>query len=257
MPCAGWRRSRTPAGSARTGFRANSIRYYLAASGWLILAAMVFDALDGYFARLFKSTGRFGAELDSLCDAISFGAAPAFLLLQLGPQLGPAAIAPVDGRRRHAVLDVHDPAAGALQRRIARRRRQRQAISRLAVAGRGRMPRDRWPSSAASWASNWPTLRPAARSFRTGDRGRCSARCFVALLMVSHVAYPHLTKSLLRGRRQPRLRCRSPCCSFSCANSRWCCSSGPMRSSGSAATWLPRRGPPLATTAARRERRHR
>src|SRR6266576_1820079 len=58
---------------------------YLAISGWLILAAMVFDTLDGVAARLFKSAGRFGAELDSLCDAVSFGAAPAFLLLQLGP----------------------------------------------------------------------------------------------------------------------------------------------------------------------------
>ena len=54
-------------------------------SGWLIIAAMVFDTLDGFAARLFKSAGRFGAELDSLCDAVSFGAAPAFLLLQLGP----------------------------------------------------------------------------------------------------------------------------------------------------------------------------
>ena len=60
-------------------------QFYLALSGWLILAAMVFDALDGYFARLFKAAGLFGAELDSLCDAVSFGAAPAFLLLQLGP----------------------------------------------------------------------------------------------------------------------------------------------------------------------------
>ena len=51
---------------------------YLAISGWLILAAMVFDTLDGFAARLFKSAGRFGAELDSLCDAVSFGAAPAF-----------------------------------------------------------------------------------------------------------------------------------------------------------------------------------
>src|SRR5262245_15835119 len=62
---------------------------YLAISGWLILAAMVFDALDGFFARLFKAAGQFGAELDSLCDAISFGAAPAFLLLQLGPGRNP------------------------------------------------------------------------------------------------------------------------------------------------------------------------
>jgi len=58
---------------------------YLALSGWLIVAAMVFDALDGYLARLSKTASKFGGELDSLCDAISFGVAPAFLLLRLGP----------------------------------------------------------------------------------------------------------------------------------------------------------------------------
>ena len=69
----------------KDGFIRDLDNFSLAASGWLILAAMIFDAMDGYFARLFKSAGRFGAELDSLCDAVSFGAAPAFLLLQLGP----------------------------------------------------------------------------------------------------------------------------------------------------------------------------
>jgi CDP-diacylglycerol--serine O-phosphatidyltransferase len=48
----------------------------------LIYLAMVFDALDGSAARLTKQTSEFGAQLDSLCDAISFGAAPAFLMLQ-------------------------------------------------------------------------------------------------------------------------------------------------------------------------------
>jgi len=53
-------------------------------SGWLIFMAMIFDALDGYLARRVKSASQFGAELDSLCDAVSFGVAPGFLLLQLG-----------------------------------------------------------------------------------------------------------------------------------------------------------------------------
>ncbi len=53
-------------------------------SGLLIFVAMVFDAIDGYLARLSKTASQFGAELDSLCDAISFGAAPGFLLLRLG-----------------------------------------------------------------------------------------------------------------------------------------------------------------------------
>ena len=48
-----------------------------AVAGWFILAAMVFDMLDGYVARLSKTASKFGGELDSLCDAISFGVAPA------------------------------------------------------------------------------------------------------------------------------------------------------------------------------------
>src|SRR5436190_23067922 len=47
----------------------------------LIFGAMVFDMLDGSAARLTRQTSELGAQLDSLCDAISFGVAPAFLML--------------------------------------------------------------------------------------------------------------------------------------------------------------------------------
>lgn len=53
-------------------------------AGWLIFLAMLFDVLDGYLARRAKQASQFGAELDSLCDAISFGATPAIFLVQLG-----------------------------------------------------------------------------------------------------------------------------------------------------------------------------
>ncbi len=49
-------------------------------AGWLIVIAAVFDALDGFMARLTKSSSELGVELDSLSDVISFGAAPSFLL---------------------------------------------------------------------------------------------------------------------------------------------------------------------------------
>ncbi len=49
----------------------------------LIFLAMLFDMLDGSAARLTNQTSDFGAQLDSLCDAISFGVAPAFLMLKL------------------------------------------------------------------------------------------------------------------------------------------------------------------------------
>lgn len=47
---------------------------------WLIVFAAVFDALDGFMARLANATSAFGIELDSLSDVVSFGVAPGFLL---------------------------------------------------------------------------------------------------------------------------------------------------------------------------------
>jgi len=46
----------------------------------LVLAAAVLDGIDGRIARLVRAESRFGAELDSLSDAISFGVAPALIL---------------------------------------------------------------------------------------------------------------------------------------------------------------------------------
>lgn len=48
-----------------------------------ILIAGVFDMLDGMMARLFKATSEFGVQLDSLCDVVSFGVAPAYMLYHL------------------------------------------------------------------------------------------------------------------------------------------------------------------------------
>src|SRR2546425_2859001 len=52
-------------------------------AGWYIFFAGILDALDGRVARLSKTGTRFGAELDSLVDIVSFGVAPAFLIYQL------------------------------------------------------------------------------------------------------------------------------------------------------------------------------
>jgi len=46
----------------------------------LILLANVFDGVDGYVARLTRSTSQFGIEFDSLADVVSFGVAPAVLV---------------------------------------------------------------------------------------------------------------------------------------------------------------------------------
>jgi CDP-diacylglycerol---serine O-phosphatidyltransferase len=52
-------------------------------AAWLIVLAGVADTLDGRVARITQTGSRFGAELDSLVDAISFGVAPAFVLYHL------------------------------------------------------------------------------------------------------------------------------------------------------------------------------
>ncbi|MCA9289842.1 MAG: CDP-alcohol phosphatidyltransferase family protein [Phycisphaerales bacterium] len=52
-------------------------------AGALIFVGMFFDAVDGSVARLTRSTSDLGAQLDSLCDLVTFGVAPAFMMLTL------------------------------------------------------------------------------------------------------------------------------------------------------------------------------
>jgi CDP-diacylglycerol--serine O-phosphatidyltransferase len=55
---------------------------HLTVAAWLIFLAMGFDSLDGRLARITRRASDFGAQLDSLCDVVSFGVAPAVLMLQ-------------------------------------------------------------------------------------------------------------------------------------------------------------------------------
>ncbi len=59
----------------RMGFEG---RYEIAVGA--IIFAIVLDAIDGRLARFLKGQTKFGAELDSLCDFVNFGVAPAVLL---------------------------------------------------------------------------------------------------------------------------------------------------------------------------------
>ncbi len=56
---------------------------YFAMAGYMVLLAMFADMLDGRLARMSHSTSSFGGQLDSLCDLVSFGIAPAFLMLNV------------------------------------------------------------------------------------------------------------------------------------------------------------------------------
>ncbi|MGK5082540.1 CDP-diacylglycerol--serine O-phosphatidyltransferase [Bdellovibrionota bacterium FG-1] len=59
-----------------------SIQGDFTSASWAILAAAIFDMLDGRVARLAKATSEFGVQYDSLSDLISFGMAPGVLLYQ-------------------------------------------------------------------------------------------------------------------------------------------------------------------------------
>ncbi len=52
----------------------------------LVLAALIFDVLDGRIARWRQKTSAMGRELDSLADIISFGVAPAIIAYGCGMQ---------------------------------------------------------------------------------------------------------------------------------------------------------------------------
>jgi CDP-diacylglycerol--serine O-phosphatidyltransferase len=165
---------------------------FLALSGWLIIAAMVFDTLDGFAARLFKSAGRFGAELDSLCDAVSFGAAPAFLLLQLGPSWD------------YAILHRLLAAVATLYLMCTILRLARYNVESLDGTVSAKRFRGLPSPAAAGCIAALAILRAAhgGEAIRAMFETWATVGAFaVALLMVSQVSYPHLTKGILRGGR--------------------------------------------------------
>lgn len=56
-------------------------------AAWLIVWCGLLDVMDGVSARLLKATSSFGAEFDSMADLVSFGVAPAVLVLNAGLQI--------------------------------------------------------------------------------------------------------------------------------------------------------------------------
>lgn len=176
-----------------------SSAYYFALSGWLIIFAMVFDALDGYVARLSKTASKFGGELDSLCDGVSFGAAPAFLMMRMGPGwdrpllhqilAGIATLYLVCALLRLARFNVENTPDAASHKKFRGLPSPGAAgcLASLAIL-RGGMA-EHWPDfDGSALVEIWATL----------------GGLIVALLMVSRVPYPHLTKQMflvLRGRR--------------------------------------------------------
>jgi len=77
-------------------FGLTAIRYGISGEWERAVAAIIFagvlDGVDGRIARLLRADSRFGAELDSLSDAIAFGVSPALILylwsLEAMPRFG-------------------------------------------------------------------------------------------------------------------------------------------------------------------------
>jgi CDP-diacylglycerol--serine O-phosphatidyltransferase len=72
---------KTPIASLHTSLLEFTPPSLLSLGAWLIFMGMVFDILDGLIARVTRSTTNFGGQLDSLADMVSFGIAPATLMV--------------------------------------------------------------------------------------------------------------------------------------------------------------------------------
>jgi CDP-diacylglycerol--serine O-phosphatidyltransferase len=185
--------------------------FYLSLAGWLILAAMLFDALDGYVARLSKSASNFGGQLDSLCDAISFGVAPAFILLRLGqswsdrPLIGKtfvtvATLYMVCTLLRLARFNVENTPDPASHKRFRGLPSPGAAgcLASLAILY-GEFP-GKIALLQREFGGDWAPLDGTHLRMAIIVWALLGALA-IALLMVSRVPYPHVTKQVLRGRR--------------------------------------------------------
>ena len=165
-------------------------------SACLIFLAMVFDGLDGYVARLARSTSDFGAELDSLCDVVSFGVAPGFLMVKMCPQFTLI--------HNRAVWIIAAAFAACAALRLARFNVETSdEDDHLYFSG---LPSPAAAASVAGFAIMFYTLRQDPNGLKDWIDNALQMilplfGLLVALLMVSRIRYPHVTNRVLRGQR--------------------------------------------------------
>ena len=166
-------------------------------SGGLIFLAMLFDTFDGQVARMTRTTSDFGGQLDSLCDVVSFGVAPAILLVKMCPDF--------TSLHREAVWTIAALFACCAALRLARFNVETdETDDHGTFAG---LPSPAAASVIASWAMFSYTLRNEINyeNFAGFDwwlqllLPLCSL--VIAVLMVSRIPYPHIVTQLVRGRR--------------------------------------------------------
>jgi CDP-diacylglycerol---serine O-phosphatidyltransferase len=173
--------------------------HYLMISGWLIFLAMVFDAVDGHVARLSNATSDFGAELDSLCDLVSFGVAPAFLLVKMCPQF--------EMLHREAVWIIAAMYVACAALRLARFNVETDEDIEDHMTFSG-LPSPAAAAALAGFAIMFNTLRSENNPLPYADQidlalqlGLPIFAAVLALLMVSRIRYPHVANQMLRGQR--------------------------------------------------------
>ena len=167
-------------------------------SGWLIFLAMVFDALDGYVARLSRTASDFGAQLDSLSDLVTFGVAPAFLLVKICPHFA--------FFHREAVWVIAASYAACAALRLARFNVETSdEDEHLHFSG---LPSPAAAAAIAGFAIMFFTLRQKDNPLRFATEIDVVLQMvlpffalMVALLMVSRIPYPHVVNQVFRGQR--------------------------------------------------------
>jgi CDP-diacylglycerol--serine O-phosphatidyltransferase len=186
----------------------------LAAAAYLIFLAMLFDAMDGRLARFARHTTDFGGQLDSLADVISFGAAPAFLMLVLFRQSGPQDLPLMVHRAVWAIGALYLSCACLRLARFnaSNSHGEQHHFSFLglpspgaagAVAAVVLMQRELAAQAIELAGNKEPSL--AARLMSDLADGcvillPVIVLC-VGLLMISGIRYPHLVNRYLRGKR--------------------------------------------------------
>jgi CDP-diacylglycerol---serine O-phosphatidyltransferase len=167
-------------------------------SGWLIFLAMVFDGLDGYVARLSRTASEFGKQLDSLCDVVTFGVAPAFLLVKMCPSFAYF--------HRQAVWVIAASYAACAALRLARFNVESGGDDdHTHFSG---LPSPAAAATIASFAIMFYSLRNKEEAILFAKQIDVALQfvlpfftVFVALLMVSRIPYPHVVNQIFRGQR--------------------------------------------------------
>ncbi len=184
-----------------SGLMERALPSYLCISAFLVFGGLFFDMLDGRVARLTRNTSTFGGQLDSLADVVSFGVAPAMLVIAVTTKYlhQDIPIAPLSdnfiGRGVWMTAAIYASCAAL---RLARFNVEHAGDD----SAHGNFYGLASPGAAAVVASL-----VLLHEHSSGVRAHLLVQVLplvtlaVGLLMVSRVRYVHLANTYLRGRR--------------------------------------------------------